>query len=152
MSKKTTSKTSKTSSRAGAKPQAPRRRTRMIALEPRMLFDGALGLDLSAQATAVAMGDASVKTDATIPPATPEAARSEPAAAAPAALPADKDVLAKPGDALAARTDSAERKEIVFVDTRVKGYEGMLAGVDPAAKVVFLAANRDGVSQIADTL
>src|SRR5258707_465239 len=65
MSKKTTSKTSKTSSRAGAKPQAPRRRTRMIALEPRMLFDGALGLDLSAQATAVAMGDASVKADAT---------------------------------------------------------------------------------------
>src|SRR5258706_2815809 len=126
MSKKTTSKTSKPAGRkADIKAHAPRRRTRMIALEPRMLFDGALGLDLSAQATAVAMGDASVKADATVTPAAPEAPRSEPAAAAPAPLPADKDVVAKPGgEALATPADSAPPKEIGFVDARVKDYHG----------------------------
>src|SRR6266850_1136711 len=102
MSKKTSSKTS--NRKADPKAQAPRRRTRMIALEPRMLFDGALGLDLSAQATAVAMGDASVKADATVTPAAHEAPKSEPAAAA---APADKDVVAKPGEALDARAPAA---------------------------------------------
>src|SRR3954467_6467777 len=98
MSKKTTSKTSKPASR---KAQAPRRRTRMIALEPRMLFDGALGLDLSAQATAVAMGDASVKADASVTPATPESQKdsSTSAAAAPvqpaSSTPAEKDAAQK---------------------------------------------------------
>src|SRR5207244_1549575 len=84
-------KTKTSDRKADTKAHAPRRRTRMIALEPRMLFDGALGLDLSAQATAVAMGDASVKADATVTPAAPEAPSrepaapsSEPAAAAPA--------------------------------------------------------------------
>src|SRR3954469_14365075 len=98
MSKKTTSKTSKP---AGRKAQAPRRRTRMIALEPRMLFDGALGLDLSAQATAVAMGDASAKADATVTPATRKWKKnsSTSAARAPAlpaaSTPAEKDAAQK---------------------------------------------------------
>src|SRR4051812_32884249 len=112
MSKKTTSKTSKPASRsADTKAQAPRRRTRMIALEPRMLFDGALGLDLSAQATAVAMGDASAKADATVPPATPESQKdsSTSATAAPAqpagSTPAEKEAAQKPGaEALDATT------------------------------------------------
>ncbi|HVJ10287.1 MAG TPA: hypothetical protein VNC62_01830, partial [Burkholderiales bacterium] len=39
------------------KKSAPRR-TRMIALEPRMLFDGALGVDLGVKATAALQGDA----------------------------------------------------------------------------------------------
>src|SRR6267142_1092064 len=105
MSKKTLTKPSKASSRK-AEPMrlAPRRRTRMIALEPRMLFDGALGLDLSAQATAVAMGDASAKADAMVTPAAHEAPKSEPAAAA---APADKDAAAKPGEALDARVPAA---------------------------------------------
>src|SRR4051812_6109640 len=123
MSKKTPPKTSKPAGRkADIKAHAPRRRTRMIALEPRMLFDGALGLDLSAQATAVAMGDASAKADAMVTPATPEATRSAPAAPAPGVpvAAADKDVTAKPGaDPAPERPSEAAapsaRHEIVFI-------------------------------------
>src|SRR5689334_3423556 len=81
-----------------------RRRTRMIALEPRMLFDGALGIDLGSKATAALMGDQSVATDATPTPAAPEPQKDTSAqstastATAPAtATPAEKDALQKPG-------------------------------------------------------
>src|SRR5258706_8293586 len=38
-----------------AAPKKPKtRRTRLLALEPRMLFDGALGIDIAAQASAPA--------------------------------------------------------------------------------------------------
>src|SRR3954471_8993507 len=103
MTKKTSSKAKTSDRKADTKAHAPRRRPRMIALEPRMLFDGALGLDLSAQATAVALGDASVKADVTVTPATPEAPKESStntaaASAQPAsATPAEKDAAQKPG-------------------------------------------------------
>ena len=66
---------------------APRLRTRMIALEPRMLFDGALGLDLGTKATAVVLGDTSHATSAppdNLAPASPEPTKDT-SAATPAA-------------------------------------------------------------------
>jgi len=50
------------------KKKAPRR-SRLIALEPRMLFDGALGIDLSAKATAALQGETPAATDTTTAPA-----------------------------------------------------------------------------------
>jgi hypothetical protein len=124
-------------------PAAPRRRTRMIALEPRMLFDGALGVDLGAKATAAMMGDTP----------TPGAAEVTHAPAATEA-PADKAVAkAKPGDeVLDAAKTPAERREIVFVDTSVQDYETLIADVNPNATVVLLDPARDGIAQILDRL
>src|SRR3954466_9190853 len=104
MSKK--SKVSKSTARS-AETGSVRRRTRMIALEPRMLFDGALGVDLGVKATAVVLGDSSAPSaDATLTPAASEAAEDSttkhgtpaaPAGARPAqaasATPAEKDAV-----------------------------------------------------------
>jgi parallel beta-helix repeat protein len=46
----------------------------------------------------------------------------------------------------------ASRQEIVFVDTRVQGYEELIAGMDASAEVVLLSHERDGIEQIADHL
>src|SRR5262245_4311296 len=169
MSKKTTSKSSKA---AGRRPEirsaSPRRRTRMIALEPRMLFDGALGLDLGAKATALVLGDQSAAAaDAAAPaPATPEATKDSSSTSqsqtqntvtaqqqSASATPAEKDAAEKPGaEALDAASKPAEAKEVVFVDSRVTDYKSQLAGVDSKATVIFLDAGKDGVTQIADAL
>ena len=42
--------------------------------------------------------------------------------------------------------------EIVFVDTRVEGYEKILAGIDSNVQVVLLDQHRDGIEQIATYL
>src|SRR3954468_15895413 len=161
MSKK--SKVSKSTARS-AETGSVRRRTRMIALEPRMLFDGALGVDLGVKATAVVLGDSSAPSaDATVTPAATEAPKDSvtkgsttaaPATAqAASATPAEKEALQKPGaEALDAASKPATPKELVFVDSRVKDYQGQLAGVDSNATIVFLDASKDGVAQIADTL
>src|SRR3954470_18620019 len=159
MSKKTSSKPPKSTDKAQTpKLAVPRRRTRMIALEPRMLFDGALGLDLGTKATAIMLGDSSAHVgDATVAPATPESQKDTSAAAAtvPAkpAVAADTDTAQKPGgEAPSSGPAAIERKEIVFVDARVKDYQSMMAGVDPKAAVIFLDGSKDGVTQIADAL
>lgn len=41
------------------------------------------------------------------------------------------------------------RVEIVFVDTRIDGYETIVAGVAPGAEVVLIGAGRDGLAQMA---
>src|SRR3954466_15638536 len=105
MSKK--SKVSKSTARS-AETGSVRRRTRMIALEPRMLFDGALGVDLAAQSTAVA------KTEAPPPAKAPPPAATE----APARVTAD--AVVKPVDEqtmVAAPAGTA--KEILFIDSSV---------------------------------
>src|SRR5262245_34728967 len=69
-------KNSKPKAPAKKKTVAGRRRTRMIALEPRMLFDGALGVDLTAKATAALQGESTDHAETTTP-ATPESQRTE---------------------------------------------------------------------------
>src|SRR3954469_15523527 len=170
MSKK--SKISKSSGGTDGK-GTMRRRTRMIALEPRMLFDGALGIDLATKATAVVSADSSQSSSAppdNLAPASPAQDRSGATPAAPkdsstavvaaaqtaqsaSATPAEKDALQKPGaEALDAVSKSAAPKELVFVDSRGKDYQSQLAGVDSNATTVFLDASKDGVTQIADTM
>src|SRR4051794_26611120 len=130
---------------------ALRRRTRMIALEPRMLFDGALGIDLGAKASAVLRGDTSfdASSDAAPTPAAPEPQRAD-ATQKPAEKPADKAAEA-PVEALQGRA-GADAKELVFVDTSVLGYQELLKTISPDAKVVLLDPVRDGITQIVDAL
>jgi len=44
------------------------------------------------------------------------------------------------------------RKEVVFIDTRVPDYQTLLKDVSPDAEVVLLSTDKDGVQQIADAL
>src|SRR5882672_3847010 len=121
-------KNSKTPTSSAKKPKtraALRRRTRMIALEPRMLFDGALGIDLTAKATAALQGD-STHTD-TATPAAPEAQRTDTTDKS-VQKPAEK-AAEKPVEALESRP-GAEPKELVFVDTSVLGYQDLLKNVN----------------------
>src|SRR3954465_1387757 len=120
MSKKTGPKPPKSTDKAQNLTVAVHgRRTRMIALEPRKLFDGALGLDLGTKATAIMLGDSSAQVgDATVAPATPESQKDTSAAAStaavtPAAAP-DTDTLQKPGGEAASPgpTGAIERKEV----------------------------------------
>lgn len=144
-------KKSKTPTRSAQKPKTGvpfKRRSRMIALEPRMLFDGALGIDLSAKATAALQGDGSAAAD-TATPATPEAQRTI-ATEKPVEKPAEK-AAEKPVEALE-KLPGAEPKELVFVDTSVKDYQEQLKGINPDAKIVLLDPARDGIQQIVDAL
>ena len=162
MSKKTDPKSERRKTKAsGSKRTAPkpavpdpakapsRRRTRMIALEPRMLFDGALGVDLGGKASAaLAFGEgkpADAAADATAAPAAPEQPQtaSEKAQAERNEKPAVEG-LEPPG--------TAARNEIVFVDASVEGYEALLADVNPDARVVLLDPTRDGIKQILEHL
>src|SRR4051812_36921847 len=126
---------------------ALRRRTRMIALEPRMLFDGALGIDLGAKGTAVLRGDTSFDAGDSSAPAAPEAQRSD-ATQKPAEKPAEKAAEA-PVEAVQTKA-GADAKELVFVDTSVLGYQDLLKSVNPDAKVVLLDPTRDALDQMAD--
>src|SRR5260221_11072017 len=127
------------------------RRPSLLALEPRMLFDGALGIDIATQASAPAPhadahADAHADTaEAGIRGAVPQETKE----AVPAAKQADAGL--KPGaERLDARAPAVERNEIVFIDTSVVGYQSLLSGVNPNARVVLREANRAGVQQIAE--
>jgi hypothetical protein len=164
-------KKSKTPTSSAKKPKTGipfKRRTRMIALEPRMLFDGALGIDLSAQATAAARGDAHSVSEAAAPasfeaprPAEKPAEKVEAAKTADPVTPAAKAEAErtqkpgeKPGDeVIDARDGAAQRKEIVFIDAGVQDVQTLLAGINnPAARVVLLDPTRDALDQMADYL
>ena len=47
---------------------------------------------------------------------------------------------------------AGNRSEVVFVDTRVEGYETIVAGVARGAEVVLIDASGDGVAQMAQAL
>ncbi|HWA38587.1 MAG TPA: DUF4347 domain-containing protein, partial [Burkholderiales bacterium] len=125
----------------------PRRRTRMIALEPRMLFDGALGIDLGVKATQVMLGEAT--TDAPVAPASPQAAQSEGPAQKPAA-----EKQASEAERLIAEGTAAEvRQEIVFVDVSVRDFQKLIDGIDTTnTRVVLLDPAKDGVKQMLEVV
>ena len=142
MAKKTDSKSTKPASKADApakKGRAPRR-TRMIALEPRMLFDGALGIDLGAKATAALQGDATAPAaDATAPAAVPQETKSQ-------------EQAQKTLERLDLQAQVSGRTELVFVDTSVEGYQDLIVDVNPNASIVLLDSARDGIEQITEAL
>ena len=87
------------------KKKAPRR-TRMIALEPRMLFDGALGIDLGVKATAALQADAGAPAADGAAAAVQSSAESK---ALLAALP--EDAAGKPAQATDAKESERESLE-----------------------------------------
>ena len=99
------------------------------ALEPRILFDGA----------------AAVCADAAQADAAPTADQ------APSALDAQHLL-----DAAAAcnfpEATADQSTTVIFVDSRVRDADTLLAGADPRAEIVMLEAGRDGVQQMADYL
>lgn len=113
------------------------------ALEPRMMFDGAV-------AATVADTAASAATSA---PTAADAAHDTGASDSSHAGTADnshgtQDLQASP----VTDGQNGVRKEIVFVDTRAPNYQELLKAVSPDAEVVLLSTNKDGVQQIADAL
>ncbi|MGR7921644.1 DUF4347 domain-containing protein [Zobellella denitrificans] len=98
----------------------------MRALEPRMLFDGAVVATVA-------------DTVDTVPQDKAPAGDSQEASLSDT-RPAPQAV----GD--------GPRKEVVFVDTRLPDYQELLRSVDPAAEVILLDSRHDGVQQIADAL
>lgn len=111
-----------------------------IALEPRILFDGA----------ALATG-AEVVQDTTTQdqPGVPDA-KSETGTDSSTNTEASKsEAIWSSGLSLSTPSD---RKEIVFIDTRVANYQTLMDGIDPAAEVILLDHTRDGIEQMSEVL
>jgi len=123
--------------------QGPRLRPArsMLALETRIVFDGAVAATLTDphDGSAGALHQPAIAGRAIdAGRASAEAARS--AALAPERAPAETAAKAAgPGT-------------IVFVDASVSNPQALLAGLKPGVEVVMLDKNRDGVQQIADAL
>jgi predicted outer membrane repeat protein len=110
----------------------------LLALEPRILFDGA------ALVTGAEVVQDQTTQDQGIPGTNAEAENNPGANTA-----TDSDALWTSGLSLAT---PADRREIVFIDTRVENYQTLMEGIDPAAEVILLDARRDGIEQIAEAL
>ncbi|GLZ85645.1 hypothetical protein Pres01_16960 [Metapseudomonas resinovorans] len=110
----------------------PARSALALALEARMMFDGAVA------ATAVEAADAAPAADAS----------SDPGAQADATQhdSASENLAATPSGT------SDNRQEVVFVDGNVRDYQQLVSGLKPGTEVVVLDANKDGLQQIADYL
>ncbi|MDH1210085.1 Ig-like domain-containing protein [Pseudomonas chengduensis] len=107
----------------------PARSALVMALEPRMLFDGAVA------ATVAETADAQPIADASHDQASLENAHSS----------ADNLAATPTGT-----TDN--RQEVVFIDNQVKDYQQLISGLKPGSEVVVLDGSKDGLQQIADYL
>ena len=117
----------------------------LIALEPRMVFDGAVAATVDAiakQATdpAADHGAEKAATDATKSPLSDTAAPVDAARVAAAAL-----------DAAGVHA-AAARVEIVFIDSRVSDAQAFATAAGPGRLVVSVAADQDGMSAVTDVL
>ena len=107
----------------------PARSALAMALEPRMLFDGAVA------ATVAETADAQPTADASHDQASLENAHSS----------ADNLAATPTGT-----TDN--RQEVVFIDNQVKDYQQLISGLKPGSEVVVLDGSKDGLQQISDYL
>ena len=112
----------------------------LLALEPRILFDGAAlstGAEVAQDQTAQNQGmpgtDAHADTNSD------------------GAMATDREADWADSISLAAPTPSG-RQEMVFIDTRVEDYQTLMKGIHPGAEVVLLDAGQDGLEQIAEVL
>jgi hypothetical protein len=100
-----------------------------MALEPRMLFDGAVAATLA------------------------ETAEAQPTADASNDQASSQDTHANTDNLAATPTGSADnRQEVVFIDNQVKNYQQLISGLRPGSEVVVLDGSKDGLQQIADYL
>ncbi|MBI5484501.1 MAG: DUF4347 domain-containing protein [Deltaproteobacteria bacterium] len=116
----------------GSNPFRPARRA--MALEPRLLFDGAAAI----------LADAFHPQDAFHPTDTHEITRA-----------IATDTISEKTAAFAVSpliVAESQVREVVFIDPAVKDWQQLAAGIKPGVEVIFLDASRDGVSQVADAL
>src|SRR5690606_431113 len=107
----------------------PARSALAMALEPRMLFDGAVAATLA------------------------ETAEAQPTADASHDQPSSQDAHSNTDNLAATPTGTADnRQEVVFIDNQVKNYQQLLSGLKPGSEVVVLDGSKDGLQQIADYL
>lgn len=107
----------------------PARSTLAMALEPRMLFDGAVAATLA------------------------ETAEAQPTADASHDQPSSQDAHSNTDNLAATPPGTADnRQEVVFIDNQVKNYQQLLSGLKPGSEVVVLDGSKDGLQQIADYL
>ncbi|MFA5017957.1 MAG: DUF4347 domain-containing protein, partial [Methylobacter sp.] len=125
-------KTGKVNSSLSAPALSKHRRT-MIALEPRIMFDGAAvetAVDATADSSPVAQDTAAI-----------DAAKLAQAAADVAPPAVQADPAAQP-----------QRIEVVFIESNVSDYQTLINGVSPDAEVHVLDASQDGLAQMAQIL
>src|SRR5882757_1168465 len=118
---------------SGAKTRSRLKRSapRPIALEPRIMYDGA-AVDTAAAAAAAAKQTSNTATDSNV--------SSESAGFAKLYVP------------LAVEPAAATAREIVFVDARVPDYQQLVAGARSDVQVIVIQADEDGLAVIDRTL
>lgn len=121
--------TAPATARAGAARRLVRGGVRPLALEPRLMFDGA--------AVAAGMDAAQAQHDA--------AQVLAEAAARAAVLQAPAPVLVRAGDPAL----NEGRREVAFVDTAVEGYRALEAGIRAGVEIVEIDGRADGLAQMA---
>ncbi|MEI6215603.1 MAG: DUF4347 domain-containing protein, partial [Desulfuromonadales bacterium] len=133
MPRKKTTPVSDIFMRTASNPFRPARRA--LALEPRLLFDGAAGV----------LADAFVSSPDVYhaPDISHDISKSAPFDIASSKI-AIVPVAAAPVTALT--------REIVFIDSTVRDWQQLAAGIDPGVEIILLDASRDGVNQMADAL
>ncbi|MWV14334.1 DUF4347 domain-containing protein, partial [Pseudomonas sp. R-28-1W-6] len=109
----------------------------LMALEPRILFDGAVAATVADTAT---------------PAADASAADAAPQDASHAATPATGDSRPSSDAPQAGGTASQPSQTVVFIDSRIVDSASLLENVAPGTQIVSLDAGKDGLSQIADYL
>ena len=126
------SKSSQLSESAHAN-QLPRPQPLISALEPRMMFDGAVAATMASD----------------VPTADVVAADAHDDAAS-----AESNQDSSDGSQVGAVADAqnGDSQTIIFVDTRVTDYQALLEAASPDAEVVLLSRDQDGVQQIGDYL
>ncbi|MEQ9931372.1 Ig-like domain-containing protein [Pectobacterium parvum] len=105
-------------------------------LEPRILFDGAIAATVND--TAANTSEPTAVSDSHASTADQTAHDSQSTATQ------DIDIAAVADGAV------SSRKEVAFVDTSVKDYQTLVAGIKPGVEVVLIDGSRDGLQQMAD--
>ena len=156
----TTPKTVGKSSK-GAKRKAPTKRlkTRFLALEPRVVFDGALAVDI-VDKTVAAISDFAMPDSAAAPAAAPDFSRPSAERTATDKAAADAQALRdanalNPSAQIEVAADPAGASaptEMLFIDGGLSGLQQLLSGVRSDIQVVILDPARDGFSQITEAL
>ncbi|PWC19071.1 hypothetical protein DDT52_12275, partial [Brenneria roseae subsp. roseae] len=107
-------------------------------LEPRMLFDGAIAATVAE--TAATTSDSTI--DHAVNNTTATAQNN----------PDDSVVQATQNIDVTAVTDetASDRKEVAFIDTSVRDYQTLVAGIKPGVEIVLINGDQDGLQQIAE--
>ena len=153
-----------TSGKPAAKAKCTRktliRKTRYMALEQRIVFDGALAADIVDKNAATDAAQTSTAAPESTLPAVdwsqtkvPAGSADTKAATTPAERTAAEKIAEADRSAFAADSDRPfNAREIVFIDSSLWGAEQLADAARPGIEVVMLDPARDGINQIGEAL